>query len=87
MKTEKDKVIRLLKTAKGQIEGVLKMIDDDRYCIDISNQVMATEAILRKVNRQILHDHLASCVTEAFEKGEQQIKIEEIMKIMDKLAK
>lgn len=87
MKSDRDKIVRLLKTARGQIDGVLKMIEDDRYCIDISNQVMATEAILRKVNRQILHDHIGSCVNEAFNKADQQKKIEEIMVIMDKLTK
>ncbi|HHT96275.1 MAG TPA: metal-sensing transcriptional repressor [Clostridiales bacterium] len=87
MKSDRNKIVRLLKTARGQIDGVLKMIEEDRYCIDISNQVMATEAILRKVNRQILHDHIGSCVNEAFNKDDQQKKIEEIMIIMDKLTK
>jgi DNA-binding FrmR family transcriptional regulator len=87
MKAERTKVIRLLKTARGQIDGLLKMVEDDRYCIDISNQLMATEAILRKVNREILHDHLGCCVENAFETEEQHKKIEEIMVIMDKLMK
>ena len=51
MQADKAKISRLLKTARGQIDGILKMVEDDRYCIDISNQVMATEAILRKTNR------------------------------------
>ncbi|MBP2033603.1 DNA-binding FrmR family transcriptional regulator [Clostridium algifaecis] len=87
MRADKKKVTRLLKTARGQLDGLLKMVDDDRYCIDISNQLMATMAILRNVNKEVLHAHLNGCVEEAFEKGDQHKKISEIMEIMDKLAK
>lgn len=87
MKADKEKVTRLLKTARGQIDGLLKMVDDDRYCIDISNQLMATQAILRNINKEVLHAHLGSCVEEAFEKGDQHKKIQEIMDIIDKLSK
>ena len=87
MKADKVKATRLLKTARGQIDGILRMIEDDRYCIDISNQLMATQAILRNVNKEILHDHLDSCVSEAFGTGDQRKKIEEIMTVIDKLTK
>ncbi len=90
MKADKEKVTRLLKTARGQIDGLLKMVDDDRYCIDISQQLMATQAILRNINREVLHAHLNCCVEEAFEKGDAQEahqKVEEIMQVMDKLVK
>jgi CsoR family transcriptional regulator, copper-sensing transcriptional repressor len=90
VKADSTKVTRLLKTAKGQIEGVLKMVEEDRYCIDISNQLLATQAILRKVNREILHSHIGSCVQEAFEKGDQedqQKKVDEIMELMNKITK
>ena len=87
MKSDKKKAIRLLKTARGQIDGILKMVEDDRYCIDISNQLMATQAILRSINRDVLSAHLGSCVEESFEKGDQKEKIQEIMSIIDKLTK
>lgn len=87
MKADKNKIVRLLKTARGQIDGLIKMVEDDRYCIDISNQLMATQAILRSVNREVLHAHLGCCVKEAFEQGDEQEKIEEIMAIIDKLTK
>lgn len=87
MRADKSKVTRLLKTAKGQIDGLIKMVEDDRYCIDISNQILATEAILRKVNKEILHEHLGHCVAEAMETEEQHEKMSEIMKIIDKMAK
>lgn len=86
-KADKAKVTRLLKTARGQLDGLLKMVEEDRYCIDISNQLMATQAILRNVNKRVLHAHLDNCVQEAFDKGDARKKIEEIMDVMDKLSK
>ena len=87
MQADKVKVKRLLKTAKGQIDGILNMIEDDRYCIDISNQIMATQAILRKVNNEVLHSHIDSCVKEAVQTGEADDKLQEISLIIDKLSK
>lgn len=90
MKADKSQVNRLLKTARGQIDGVLKMIEDDKYCIDIVNQLMASDAILKKAIREILRAHITSCVSEAFETREaslQEKKIDELLLIMDKLAK
>lgn len=87
MKADKEKVTRLLKTARGQIDGLIKMVEDDRYCIEISNQLMATQAILRNLNRDVLHAHLSGCVEEAFEQGDSHQKIKEMMEIIDKLSK
>ena len=90
MTAEKEKVERLIKTARGQLDGILKMIAEDRYCIDVSNQLMATQAILRKANKEIIASHLNCCVRCAFTHGdalEQADKIQEIMTILDKVAK
>ena len=87
MKADRDKVSRLLKTARGQLDGILKMIEEDRYCIDISNQIIATEAILHKANREVLHAHIDMCVKEAIQTGEAEEKLEEIRGIVDKLTK
>ena len=87
MRADKEKINLLLKTARGQMDGLLKMVDEDRYCIDISNQLMATQAILRSINRMILHAHLEGCVQESMTESDGRQKIEEIMKIVDKLSK
>lgn len=87
MKADKTKITRLLKTARGQLDGLIKMVESDRYCIDISNQLMATQAILKSINQQILHCHIEGCVAEALNNGEGDKKIEEIMTIVDKLSK
>jgi DNA-binding FrmR family transcriptional regulator len=89
MKADHKKVLTSLKTAKGQIEGIIKMVDDDRYCIDISHQLLAVIAILKKTNNQVLHAHLTSCVKDSFSKDEGDVdeKIGEILQILDKIQK
>ena len=52
--------------ARGQMDGILKMVEEDRYCIDISTQLMATEAILNKVNKEILTAHLKHCLAHGY---------------------
>lgn len=85
MQADRQKVERLLKTARGQLDGILKMVEDNRYCMDISNQIMATQAILHRVNREILHAHLQHCVRQSLETGEDsQQKIDELMALFDK---
>ena len=63
------------------------MVEEDRYCIDISNQILATESILRKANKEIIRTHMAHCVKDAFQTGEEDKKIDEILIILDKMAK
>lgn len=87
MKADKDKVLRNLKTARGQLDGLIKMVEEDRYCIDISNQLMATDAILKNTNKMILNAHIHCCVRDAITSGNVDDKIEEISQVIDKLAK
>ena len=87
MRADKEKVACLLKTARGQLDGVLKMVEEDRYCIEISNQLLATQAVLKKANREVLQAHLAGCVQEAFETGNENEKIAEILDLLEKIAK
>ena len=85
MKADKDKVTRAVKIARGQLDGVLKMIEQDRYCIDVSNQILAAQAILKNVNREILHAHIRHCVSEGLHTDEPNPKIEEALQILYKL--
>lgn len=89
MNGDSKRVLQLLRTARGQVDGLIRMVEDDRYCIDISNQILATQAILRNVNKEVLHGHLNHCVKEAFTKseGDAAVKIDEVMTIVDKLMK
>ena len=85
MKADKTDITRLIKTARGQLDGILRMIDEDRYCIDISNQLLATEAIIKKANKAVLSAHMKCCVTQAVESGDPDEKIDELISIVDKL--
>ncbi|HHX01196.1 MAG TPA: metal-sensing transcriptional repressor [Firmicutes bacterium] len=87
MRSDREYVMQMLKTARGQIDGLIKMVEDDRYCIDISHQIMAVQAILRKVNKEILHGHLNHCVKEAFATDAAREKTDEVMAIIDQLLK
>ena len=90
MMADHDKVLRLLKTARGQIDGIIKMVEDDRYCIDISTQLMATQSLLGRVNADVLKAHLGGCVQQALQSGSEQEradKLAEIERIIDKLAR
>ena len=58
MMADRDRTVRLLKTARGQIDGILRMVEDDRYCIDISTQLMATESLIARINADVLKAHI-----------------------------
>lgn len=87
MQADKQKITRLLKTARGQMDGILRMVEENRYCIDISQQLMATEAILNKVNKEILTAHLKNCVTHAETEAEKEEKIDELVSMLGKILK
>ncbi len=85
MKANPDEILLLLKTAKGQIDGIIKMVEDDRYCIDISHQVMAAEAVLQKANREILTAHLKHCVKNATDPDDKEKKVDELVALLSKI--
>ena len=87
MNEEKKKAMQSLKTARGQIEGIIKMIEDGRYCMDISNQIAATQALVKKSQVLILKQHIAHCVTAAVEVEDSGEKMDEIMKILEKVIR
>lgn len=88
MMADKSIVSRLVKTARGQLDGVLRMMEEDRYCMDISAQLRAAEALLAKANREILRAHIAHCVRDAFESKDENVidkKIDELIQAMEKI--
>lgn len=85
MQADKTKVLRLLKTARGQIDGIIKMVEDDRYCIDISHQLMATQAVINTTNKEVLTAHLKGCVNNAKTQDERDEKIDEFIKTISKV--
>jgi DNA-binding FrmR family transcriptional regulator len=85
--SDKKEVINLLKTAKGQLDAIIRMTEEDRYCIDISKQILAVQALLKKSNLTVLRQHIHGCVRNALLTGEGEQKIEEIINILDKYIK
>ena len=86
MKADHADATKKIKIAKGQLDGILRMIDDDRYCIDISTQLMSTIALLKNVNKMILRAHVRSCVKEALSTDEDNPKVEEALAALEKMA-
>lgn len=85
MNNEQKKAQLALKTAKGQIDAVINMIDEGRYCVDVSNQIIAAQGLLKKANLLILKQHMNHCVKEAYEKDKDGEKIDEIIDILSKI--
>ncbi len=86
MKADKGEVSHKLKVARGQLDGILRMVEEDRYCVDISNQLLATQALLKSVNQQILQAHIRNCVREALQTDQPNPKLEEALKLLEKMA-
>ncbi|MEK6264693.1 MAG: metal-sensing transcriptional repressor [Clostridium sp.] len=85
MNKDQELVIKSLKTSKGQIEGIIKMMDEGRYCIDVSNQIIAAQSLLKKANMLILKQHLNHCVKDAFVNNTGEGKVDEIIDLLAKL--
>ncbi|MBU3090534.1 metal-sensing transcriptional repressor [Clostridium sp. CM028] len=85
MNQEKVRALQSLKTSKGQIEGIIKMLEGGRYCVDISNQIIAAQSLLKKANLLILKQHLSHCVKDAVLSDNGDEKIEEIIDLLSKI--
>lgn len=89
MNEGKTKALKKMKIVRGQMDGVIKMLEEDRYCVDISTQLLAIMGQIKKANIDILNDHLKSCVIDAVRSSddEGEEKINEIVNILDKYIK
>jgi DNA-binding FrmR family transcriptional regulator len=85
--TQKQKVAARLKRIEGQIGGIRKMIEEDRYCIDILNQTSAVVSALRGVEDLVMQNHLNTCVVDAIKSEEQGAQDEKIQEVMDVIGK
>ena len=81
----KTSCLKRLSRIEGQVRGLGRMIDEDRYCIDIVTQLSAVRAALRRVEEEVLRDHVAHCVEHAIASGnagEQRRKVAELMDVL-----
>ncbi|MDQ0174480.1 metal-sensing transcriptional repressor [Bacillus chungangensis] len=84
---EKDQLINRLKRIEGQVRGIQKMIEDDRYCVDILVQISAINAALKKVSLHLLERHTHHCVSDAIKNGEGEEAIQELMEVFERFSK
>ncbi|WP_271398681.1 metal-sensing transcriptional repressor [Salinicoccus roseus] len=84
---EKDKVMNRLKRIEGQVRGIQKMVDEDRYCVDILVQISAIQSALKNVGYTVTERHMKHCVTDAITKGEGEDSIEELMAVLKQFSK
>ncbi|QSS99465.1 metal-sensing transcriptional repressor [Pontibacillus sp. ALD_SL1] len=84
---EKQKVLNRLKRIEGQVRGIQKMIEEDRYCVDVLVQISAINAALKKVGFSLMERHTNHCVADAIHKGDGDEAIQELIKVMEQFSK
>ena len=78
-----------LSRIEGQVRGIARMVDEDRYCIDIVTQIAAVRAALKRVEEEVLRDHVSHCVAHAMasgDKDEQRRKIDELIAVLGRVS-
>ena len=85
--TTKDQLRTRLRRIEGQVRGIEKMVDDDRYCIDVLTQIAAVQAALDKVALGVLDDHAHQCVIGAQDLAEREAKTDELMAAVGRLMR
>lgn len=83
----KRKAQRRLKIIQGQVNGIAKLVEDERYCLDILTQINAVQEALRGVSKEIVRNHLETCVTESIRQGKGDEHYQELTDIMFKLSR
>src|SRR5699024_11104235 len=84
---EKDKVLKRLKRIEGQVRGIQKMVEEDRYCVDIVIQISAIQSAQRNVGYEVTERHIKHGVTDEIDKGEGDSSIEELMAVLKQYSK
>lgn len=84
---DKSSALNRLRRIEGQVRGIARMIEEDRYCIDVLTQMQAVKAALARAETEVLRSHAAHCVAEAIASGdeaEQRIKFDELLALYEK---
>lgn len=85
--TIKEGNLARLKRIEGQVRGIARMVEDDRYCLDILNQIVAAQEAMRGVSRELIRNHLSHCVPAMVKRGESDGMANELAEIFQKLTK
>ncbi|CCB65733.1 MULTISPECIES: metal-sensitive transcriptional regulator [unclassified Hyphomicrobium] len=86
-KQTKAACLKRLSRIEGQVRGIAKMVEDDRYCIDVVTQISAVRAALRRLEEEVLKDHVAHCVEHAIASGNSAEQRRKVAELMDVLAR
>jgi len=86
-KDAKTSCLKRLGRIEGQVRGLSRMVEDDRYCIDVVTQIAAVRAALRRVEEEVLRDHVAHCVEHAIKSGDKADQRRKIAELMDVMAR
>ena len=84
MKKQKAKILHRLSIARGHLEKVISMVENDAYCIDVVHQSIAVQAALKKADDVVLETHLKTCVADSIRKGETNEVVAEVMRVLEK---
>jgi DNA-binding FrmR family transcriptional regulator len=87
MSDAKTACLKRLSRIEGQVRGLARMVEDDRYCIDVVTQISAVRAALRKLEEEVLRDHVAHCVEHAIASGDRKEQRAKVAELMDVLAR
>lgn len=83
-KDTQERILHRLKITKGHLEKVIRMVEDDVYCIDIIHQSQAVQKALHEIDNLTLEEHLKGCVADAIKKGKKDEVIKEVMNVFNK---
>lgn len=86
-KETKAAVLRRLKRVNGQVSGIAGMVEGDRYCIDVVTQISAVRAALRRIEEEVLQDHVSHCVEAAIRSGDRDDQRRKVAELMDVVAR
>ena len=84
---QKEQLQTRLRRIEGQVRGVARMIDEDKYCVDVVTQVAAIQAALDKVSLGLLDGHIRGCVREEIQSGGGDAKVDELLQVMDRVLR
>lgn len=83
----KDQVLKRLSRIEGQVRGLSRMVEEDRYCIDVITQISAVRAALKKVEEEVLRQHVAHCVEHAIRSGDAEDQRRKVAELMDVIVR
>jgi DNA-binding FrmR family transcriptional regulator len=83
----KQSCLKRLGRIEGQVRGLARMVEEDRYCIDVVTQISAVRAALRRVEEEVLRDHVAHCVDHAIASGDREEQRRKVAELMDVISR